>query len=577
MTHLGPEDFPTLIDWVKDIITQALGSEAKAIDGLWKVDVPKQLDHGDVASNVALMGARVLGRNPQEMCAHLADKVARHPLVTQAWCAGSGFLNLRLNSQVWHLFLKRAVDMGSQYGSLTLGGGQKVHVEFVSANPTGPLHVGHLRGAILGDVMCRLLEKVGYVPWREYYVNDAGAQIDGLVQSVYARWRQALGEEVSEPLAYGGDYLIPLGVKLAEAYRDKTRAPDKEAVRAYVVESMLKIIQDDLAALNIRFDTFSSEKKLVEGGMVEKLINHLRQKGLVYEGCLDVPKGKKVDDWEPRMQMLFRASRFGDDNDRPLQKSDGSWTYFASDIAYHFDKFSRGFTHLINVFGADHAGYLKRLEAACSAIDATIRLDIKVCQLVRLSENGKSVRMSKRSGAFVTLREVVDEVGADAVRFMMLTKRNDIPLDFDFAKVREQSKDNWVFYVQYAHARICSVFRWAQQEGFDTDSATLCGAAFELLTDEKELELMKKISFYPVHVWGAARAHEPHWIVFYLYDLASTFHELWTKGKEATHLRFLIKNNAPVTLARLFLLQAIRSTLASGLNILGIAPKEEMN
>ena len=480
---------------------------------------------------------------------------------------------------------------GEAYGRSAIGKAEKVNVEYVSANPTGPMHVGHCRGAVFGDALCSLLQFAGYDVTREYYINDAGAQVDVLARSAYLRYREALGEDIGaipEGL-YPGDYLVPVGQALAAEYGDKLKAMSENAwlpiVRAKAITMMMEMIKGDLAALNIKHDVFFSERSLIETGnnKVTETIDFLRSKGDVYEGRLPPPKGEPVEDYEDREQTLFRATAYGDDVDRPLMKSDGSYTYFASDIANHKNKFDRGFTNLIDVFGADHGGYIKRMQAAVKAVTAgKAALDVKIVQLVKLLRDGEPVKMSKRSGDFVTLREVVDEVGSDAVRFMMLFRKNDAVLDFDLAKVIEQSKDNAVFYVQYGHARGHSIFKNAREvvpdlpEDGAARAAYLADAAVERLTDPAELSLLKLLALYPRMVEAAAVAHEPHRIAFYLYDLASEFHALWTRGRDLPYLRFIINNDAEITKARLAMVQGVVSVLASGLAVLGVHAPTEM-
>jgi len=475
---------------------------------------------------------------------------------------------------------------GADYGRSDLGHRERVNVEYVSANPTGPMHVGHGRGAVFGDALANLLAFVDYSVTREYYVNDAGAQVDALARSAYLRYREALGENIGEIPAglYPGDYVKPVGVALAREHGNALLNFPEERwlplVRDAAIAAMLAIIKDDLATLNIRHDVFFSERALTQGDdEIKSTIEELRTKGLIFEGRLPKPKGHDDVDWEDREQTLFRSTAFGDDIDRALMKSDGSYTYFAADMAYHHNKLARGFKHLINVFGADHAGYLTRVKAAVAALsDGKADLDIKVCQLVRLFRAGEPVRMSKRAGTFVTLREVVDEVGRDPVRFMMLYRKNDAPLDFDLAKVVEQSKDNPVFYVQYAHARANSIFRNVRDvfPRFTPEAPVVVNADLSLLADPGEIDLIKKLAGFPAIIEGASRAHEPHRLAFYLYDLASAFHAQWTKGNELPHLRFIQTNDGNLTAARLALVRANRQVLGSGLAILGVHAPDEM-
>ncbi len=487
--------------------------------------------------------------------------------------AGPGFINLKLKPQIWPRLLTSALKAGDLYGASQMGQGVKTNVEYVSANPTGPLHVGHCRGAVFGDALAALLQFAGYDVTREYYINDAGAQVDVLAQSAFLRYREALGEDIGEIPSglYPGDYLKPVGEALKAEFSDslRTRNDWLPVVREVAIDMMMEMIRNDLAALHIKQEVFFSEKSLQMSGAVQGALDSLTARDLVYLGKLPPPKGEVPADWEDREQTLFRASQFGDDTDRPLKKSDGSFTYFASDVAYAKDKIDRGFRQLVYVLGADHGGYVKRLNAVAKAFDNAVQVDVKLCQLVKLFRNGEPVKMSKRAGEFVTLREVVDEVGSDVVRFMMLYRKNEAPLDFDFAKVTEQSKDNPVFYVQYAHARICSVLRQAPKLAGDN-------VDFGLLQDEAELTLIRRVAEFPRLVEAAALAHEPHRISFYLYDLASDFHALWSRGKELPQLRFILEKEDELTSTRLAFLRVIRYCLANGLRVLGVKPVEEM-
>ena len=554
------------------------------------VEPPRDPAHGDIATNAAMVLAKDAGRKPRELAEAIAEKLRADAVVAKVDVAGPGFINLTLKPAAWIAALRGAVQLGARYGASDIGGGVPVNVEYVSANPTGPMHVGHGRGAVFGDALANLLAFTGFKVTREYYVNDAGAQVDVLARSAYLRYREALGEDIGtipEGL-YPGDYLKPVGAALAAQYKDAlTKQPEAEwlpVVRAKAIEMMMASVRADLAALNINHDVFFSERSLIDGSIdhVADTIEWLRQRGYVYEGRLPPPKGAPVEDWEDREQTLFRSTEFGDDVDRPLKKSDGSYTYFASDIAYHRSKIERGFHTLIDVWGADHAGYIKRMQAAVARAEAQQRkaeLDVKVVQLVKLLRAGQPVTMSKRAGEFVTLREVVDEVGRDAVRFMMLFRKNDAVLDFDLAKVIEQSRDNPVFYVQYGHARGQSMFRNARAAFPDLpdDVASLVeGAELERLSDPAELALMRQIALYPRVVEAAAAAHEPHRIAFYLFDLASEFHALYTLGNTKPHLRFIIQNDRQMTVARLVLVQGVVTVLASGLALLGVEAPNEM-
>lgn len=555
------------------------------------VEPPKDASHGDMATNAAMVLAKDAKAKPRDLADKIADKLRAEELIDQVAIAGPGFINLTLKPAVWAEALRAVLDAGTGYGRSTIGGGEKVNVEYVSANPTGPMHVGHCRGAVFGDALANLLDTAGFAVTREYYINDAGAQVDVLARSAFLRYREALGEaigEIPEGL-YPGDYLKPVGEALkaehGAALKELPEAQWLPTVRAKAIAMMMEAIKGDLAALNITHEVFFSERSLIEGGRnrVAETIEFLRAKGDVYQGRLPPPKGAPVEDYEDREQTLFRATAYGDDVDRPLLKSDGSYTYFASDIAYHKVKFDSGFANMVDVWGADHGGYIKRMQAAIQAVTAGKgALDVKIVQLVRLLRNGEPVKMSKRAGDFVTLREVVDEVGSDAVRFMMLFRKNDAVLDFDLAKVIEQSKDNPVFYVQYGHARGHSIFRNAREvvpdlpEDSKARAAMLRQAPLERLNDPAELELLKRLALYPRIVEAAAQAHEPHRIAFYLNELASEFHALWTHGRDLPHLRFIINNDAEITRARLAMVQGVVSVLASGLAILGVTAPDEM-
>ena len=550
------------------------------------VEPPRDPAHGDMATNAAMVLAKRAGKPPRDIAALLAQRIAAQDGVESVDVAGPGFINMRLEAAYWHSALARITASGARYGAFDMGRDKKVYVEFVSANPTGPLHIGHGRGTVFGDVLAALLERAGYAVTREYYVNDAGAQVDALARSVYLRYLEALGRELGADAfedGYPGDYLAPVGVALAQEHGDKfADAPESEwfeTFRSFAVESMLSLIRDDLDALGVRHDLFSSEKKLVDDGQVQATFADLKARDLIYEGVLDAPKGKPPpEDWEPRPQHLFRATQFGDEVDRPLKKSDGSWTYFATDIAYHRDKVRRGFDDMIDVWGADHAGYVKRMKAAVSAVSGdTAALDVKLCQMVKLTEGGKPVTMSKRSGQFVTLRDVVDKVGKDVVRFIMLTRKNDAPLEFDMARALEQSKDNPVFYVQYAHARIRSVLRRAEAEMPEVLGSDLAGNEdLSALTDAAEIDLIKCLCGWPRAVDSAVLSHEPHRLAFYLQELAAAFHLLWNKGNEDHGLRFIIPEDSRVTAARLILIGAVAQVIALGLGIFAVQPVEEM-
>jgi arginyl-tRNA synthetase len=562
---------------------EALSHSGKLPSGLdvsrVTVEPPREPAHGDLATNAAMVLAKAASMPPRAIAQLLAEGLAADPDIQSADIAGPGFINIKLKPSFWPKLLASALALGGQYGRSSMGRGEKVNVEYVSANPTGPLHVGHCRGAVFGDALAELLTRAGFSVTREYYINDAGAQVDVLARSAYLRYREALGENIGEIPAglYPGDYLKPVGQALAYDHDKALLDMPEEAwlpiVRDRALAMMMDLIRDDLAALNIRQEVFVSEKSLHATGEVDRTVEDLRARGLIYQGRLPPPKGEVPEDWEDREQTLFRATQFGDDIDRPLIKSDGSYTYFASDIAYSRHKIRRDFRELVYVLGADHSGYVKRLEAigAANAGNRDVKVIVRLCQLVKLFRGGEPVRMSKRAGEFVTLREVVEEVGPDVVRFMMLYRKNEAPLDFDFKKVTEQSKENPVFYVQYAHARICSVFRNAGVLAQDASEPD-----FSRLADSSEIGLIRRIGEYPRVVEAAAAAHEPHRIAFYLYDLASDFHGLWNKGKESPQLRFILASDMQTSLARLALLRVIRYVLANGLAILGVKPVEEM-
>ena len=550
------------------------------------VEPPREAAHGDLSTNAAMILAKPAGKPPRALAELLVAKLKTRPDVASAEIAGPGFVNLRLSADVWRDRIRDVLTAGPAYGDSTLGASRPVNVEYVSANPTGPLHAAHGRGAVFGDALAALLEKAGYAVTREYYINDAGAQVDVLGRSTFLRYREALGEDIGDIPAglYPGEYLKEVGQALAERDGDKWTGADESewlpACRDFAIARIMEWIKEDLGVLGVHMDVYSSERALVEAGAVDMALKTLEDRGLIYVGVLEPPKGKKPDDWEPRPQTLFKSTDYGDDVDRPLKKSDGSFTYFSNDIAYHFDKHRRGFDMQIDVWGADHGGYVKRMQAATKAItEGKASLEVKLCQLVHLMKNGEPVKMSKRAGTFVTLRDVIEEVGKDVVRFIMLTRRNDQTLEFDFAKVVEQSKDNPVFYVQYAHARCRSVLRHAAaaMPGADLSLAALAAKAnLARLDNEEEMALAKRMATWPRMVESAAEAHEPHRVAFYLYDLASDFHALWNKGRDDASLRFLIDGDEEVTVARLALVSAVATVIASGLAVMGVEPVEEM-
>ncbi|TLP49075.1 arginine--tRNA ligase [Cohaesibacter sp. CAU 1516] len=551
------------------------------------VEPPRDASHGDLATNAAMVLAKQVGMKPRDVANKIVDALVEDGDIAKADVAGPGFINLTLSDDFWRSVVRTIVESGVDFGRGDLGQGAKINVEYVSANPTGPMHVGHTRGAVLGDCIANLLDFAGYDVCREYYINDAGAQVDVLARSAYLRYCEALGEEIGDipEGLYPGDYLVPVGEALAKAHGDKLKQASEEEwlplVRAFTVDKMMDMIRGDLEALNVKHDVFFSERSLIHGehDRVKEAIDWLTGKGQVYVGTLPPPKGQLPDDWEDREQTLFRSTDFGDDIDRPLKKSDGSNTYFANDIAYHFDKFKRGYAQQVDILGADHGGYVKRLKAAVAAItEGKGGLDVKICQLVNLMRDGEQLKMSKRSGNFITLRDVVEEVGCDAVRFMMMYRKSEVTIDFDFAKVTEQSKDNPVFYVQYAHARTASIFRQAATEipNLSVAQADLAKADLSALEDEVELALIRKLSEFPRIAAGAAETQEPHRVAFYLYDLAGYFHSVWNKGKEMPQLRFINAKDEKMTQARLALVQAVATVIATGLSLLGVTAPEEM-
>ena len=555
------------------------------------VELPRDASHGDLATNAAMVLAKDAGLKPRDLAEKVAAELRKRPEITKVDIAGPGFINLTLDPAVWRAALADAILAGRDFGKSNIGKDEPVNVEYVSANPTGPMHVGHARGAVFGDALATLLAFTGFKVTREYYINDAGAQVDVLARSAFLRYREALGEDIGAipDGLYPGDYLKPVGAALAAEYgRALNQKPESDwlpVVRDKTIAMMLAVIRDDLSVLNVRQEVFFSERSLVAGSndCVASTIDWLRDRGHVYGGRLPPPKGAPIEDWEDREQLLFRATAFGDDVDRPLKKSDGSYTYFASDIAYHKSKIDRGFRNIIDVWGRDHEGHVKRMQAAVAAIsEGKAELDIKLVQMVRLLRQGEPVKMSKRAGEFATAREVVEEVGRDAVRFMMLYRKNNAVLDFDLAKVIEQSRDNPVFYVQYGHARGQSIFRNARKvlpelpEQPEVRARALAEASLERLQDVAELSLMRQIALYPRLVEAAALAHEPHRIAFYLYDLASEFHSLWTKGNDLPHLRFIIENDSIITMARLALVEGVVTVIASGLDLLGVQAPDEM-
>lgn len=580
-------DFETRVKTALDDI-DAIREKRDALDfGRIVVEPPRDPSHGDAATNAAMVLAKGMGMNPRALADVIGEKLKQDPDIAEVNVAGPGFINIRLSVAYWQQLLATMIREGENFGRSKVGAGRKVNVEYVSANPTGPMHVGHCRGAVVGDALANLLGFAGYDVTKEYYINDAGAQIDVLARSAFLRYREALGEEIGEIPAglYPGDYLVPVGKQLAEEFGTRLHSMPEDEMLAIVkdraIDAMMVMIRDDLATLNVHHDVFFSERTL-HGGNAAKIlsaINDLTFKGHVYKGKLPPPKGQLPEDWEDREQTLFRSTEVGDDIDRPLMKSDGAFTYFAADVAYFKDKFDRGFSEMIYVLGADHGGYVKRLEAVNRAVsEGKSKLTVLLCQLVKLYRGGEPVKMSKRSGDFVTLREVVEEVGRDSVRFMMLYRKSSEPLDFDFAKVTEQSKDNPVFYVQYAHARCMSIMRQAKETLPDLDLASLdlASAVMGKIADPTELQLVAKLAEYPRLIEAAAQSQEPHRLAFYLHDLASALHSHWNKGKDSPELRFVNDNDRELTIARLGLVHAVASVLKSGLTITGTEAPLEM-
>jgi arginyl-tRNA synthetase len=579
-----------LFDELKDDVLAAVAAAQKAgalpaelaLERI-NAEPPRDPAHGDIATNAAMVLAKPAKMSPLAVAELLAGELARVPRVAGVEIAKPGFINIRLADEVWRAQVKLVLEQGRDYGIADLGKGEVVNVEYCSANPTGPLHVGHGRGTVFGDALANLLDRMGWQVVKEYYINDGGIQIEHLARSLHYRYLEALDAAPGEPPEgfYPGDYLIPVGKAIAREDRERwqhaAEADWLPVFRSRAISAMMALIRDDLAALGVVHDVFSSETDMVDTGKVDEAFGLLEDMDLVYEGTLPPPKGKPVDDWEPVPLLLFKATRFGDDVDRPLRSSSGELTYFGKDLAYHLDKFRRGARQLIDVWGADHGGYVKRMQAAVKALSAGDgAVDVKLCQLVNLLDGGEPIRMSKRAGRIVTLRDVIHEVGKDVVRFIMLTRRNDAPLDFDLAKVTEQSRENPVFYVQYAHARICSVQRHAKEAGLPIAAETLAKSDLALLNDPAELALIKQMAQFPRILAAAAQHHEPHRLAFYLGELAGSFHALWNQGKDHSELRFLLPDAAALSAARLAMIGAVQTVIASGLEIIGVDPVEEM-
>ena len=557
----------------------------KIDQNLITVEPPRDKEHGDVATNVAMVFAKILSIKPRDLAIKICNELDRNDYVAAVKVAGPGFINIKLVDEVWFKSLHFILKSEKDYGSSALGAGKKINIEYVSANPTGPLHAAHARGAVVGDALARLLMKTGYEVCKEYYINDAGSQVDILGQSTFLRYQEVLGDDsiVIPDGHYPGAYLKDIASEIVEKDGNKWLSKSVEerldAFRKYSVQMMMEKVKADLNSLGIEMDIFSSEQSLIQSGGVDSVLNILEDRELLYEGVLDPPKGKQSENWISRPQRLFKSTLFGDDVDRAIQKTDGSWTYFASDIAYHYDKYKRGFTEMIDIWGADHGGYVKRMQSAVNAVTFDeAKLDVKICQIVHMLKDGKPVRMSKRSGDFITIEDVVTAVGKDVIRFIMLTRKNDQVLEFDFDKVVEQSRDNPVFYVQYAHARCCSVLRNANigNTGGSFEKSNFCSNNLSLLTDENELNVIKILTNWPRIIQGAAKAHEPHRIAFYLSDLAAAFHSLWNKGKEDEKLRFIVQDDKELSFARLSLIKAIAIVIASGLEVIGIEAAEEL-
>ena len=571
---------------IRTIIIEAAKSfginDKKILDKI-TAEPPKEEIHGDISTNIALLSSKVLNRNPRELAENIATLLKKNNYIDEVKIAGPGFINLFLNKSIFYECCKNVLDLKNHYGKSDYGKSALVNIEYVSANPTGPMHIGHARGAVFGDSLANLLEYSGYNVTREYYINDAGQQIINLARSVYIRYIEILKDK--EPIfgddLYPGEYLIPVAKSIIDKFGDKFISLKEldwiEVFKEYSINAMMLLIKNDLSLINIHHDNFVSEQSLKSNGLIDNVVELLSKKNSIYEGVLEAPKGQKNDDWESRPQLLFKSTLFGDDLDRPLKKADNTWTYFAADAAYHYDKYKRNYTSIINVWGADHGGYIKRIEGIVKTVsDSKVNFDVKLCQLVNLSKGGKPVKMSKRAGNFVTMKNVIDSVGPDVLRFIMLTRKNDAPLDFDLVKVKEQSKDNPVYYVQYANIRINSLYEKAKIHGIDL-SDDLNNINFKLLENISEINLIKLISKWPRQVEAAARANEPHRITFYLNELAGAFHSFWSHGNDNPSLRFINDSNKDLTIARLSLAKIVRIILSSGLSILGVKPAEKLS
>ena len=572
---------------IKEIISNSasisLNLDRRILDEIdFSIEKPNDEKNGEISSNISLIVQKLLRENPIDIANKIILELKKCSEFIKVDVAKPGFINLWLDSSMWQSYLKNSLELDDLI-DCNIGNGRTVNVEYVSANPTGPLHIGHCRGAVFGDVLSNLLQKTGHQVTKEYYINDAGSQIKNLTNSVFIRYQELIGKKFSEypDDFYPGDYLMPVAQHFASTYDSKLLEMNDEErfllIKPFTINFMMNLIKDDLAAISIHQDIFISEQDLVSDGKIDEAIKTLKKSNLIYEGVLEPPKGKKPDDWEPRPQMLFKSTNYGDEVDRPLQKSNKEWTYFANDIAYHFDKYQRGSNHLVDILGADHGGYVKRMTAAVAALsDNKASFTAKLCQMVKLTRNGKQVKMSKRSGEFITLREVIDEVGSDSIRFMMLYRKNEAPLEFDFTKVTEQSKDNPVFYVQYAHARISSVISKLNENNFSHMPSNFENIDFKLIDNKHELDLVKKIADWNKTIESATNLHEPHRIAYYLYELSSVFHSLWSQGKIDPNLKFIIPNNETLTFARIGLLTLTQRTIKSGLDLLGVSSPHEM-
>jgi arginyl-tRNA synthetase len=572
---------------IKEIISNSasisLNLDRRILDEIdFSIEKPNDEKNGEISSNISLIVQKLLRENPIDIANKIILELKKCSEFIKVDVAKPGFINLWLDSSMWQSYLKNSLELDDLI-DCNIGNGRTVNVEYVSANPTGPLHIGHCRGAVFGDVLSNLLQKTGHQVTKEYYINDAGSQIKNLTNSVFIRYQELIGKKFSEypDDFYPGDYLMPVAQHFASTYDSKLLEMNDEErfllIKPFTINFMMDLIKDDLAAISIHQDIFISEQDLVSDGKIDEAIKTLKKSNLIYEGVLEPPKGKKPDDWEPRPQMLFKSTNYGDEVDRPLQKSNKEWTYFANDIAYHFDKYQRGSNHLVDILGADHGGYVKRMTAAVAALsDNKASFTAKLCQMVKLTRNGKQIKMSKRSGEFITLREVIDEVGSDSIRFMMLYRKNEAPLEFDFTKVTEQSKDNPVFYVQYAHARISSVISKLNENNFSHMPSNFENIDFKLIDNKHELDLVKKIADWNKTIESATNLHEPHRIAYYLYELSSVFHSLWSQGKIDPNLKFIIPNNETLTFARIGLLTLTQRAIKSGLDLLGVSAPHEM-